>query len=368
MCGERIADRVLRRMATATEVERSQAVYVFGGGTAATKRSWRVTFFASGRKVVANLDVVAGCLPLLGGRPLMRRMGAQENYETGQLWVKVGEEYQVWGSTGCDGLMTVRLGAKESVAPVLIGKVGEVKSNRRVAVDPPSSGTTAEESSYVAEGSDDEGWGDWGGEGDMDCHEGDVDSGVDGGAVSVNADGDDCEDGGGAWQTQRRKKGTRSRATARAAESPAEPEGNRFAELELDGDDQPDDEPRDAAVNQQSAERTMALKDVQATKKAPKVLSMGTAELTKVHKHGHRSVRALLDFLLRGFTKEMRKMYSTEISELEARVRQVHGNCKGCRLTAPKTAPGTKVPKKLSYLDRIWVDLVCLDFRKNVWA
>ena len=112
----------------------------------------------------------------------MRRMGAQENYETGQLWVKVGDEYAVWGTTRCDGLMTVRLGAKESVTPVLMGTVGEEKSNRRVAVDPPSSGTTEEAAGHIAEGSEDEGWGDWEGEDDLD-----------GGTASVNADGDDCE-------------------------------------------------------------------------------------------------------------------------------------------------------------------------------
>lgn len=358
VCGERIADRVLRRMAGATEVERSQAVYVFGGGTAATKRTWRVTFFAAGRKVVASLDVVAGTLPLLVGRPLMRRMGAQENYETGQLWVKVGDEYAEWGVTGCDGLMTVRLGAKANVTPVLVGTVGEVKSNQRVTEDPPSSGTTEVESSPIAEESDDEGWGDWEGGDDLD-----------GGSEKANADGDDCEVGdNGAWQTQRAKKGARSRAHARAAGPSEKPVGNRFAGLELDGDDQPDDEPRDATVKKHMEEQKTGLKDVPTTKKALKVLSMGMSELTKVHSHGHRSVRALLDFLLRGFTRGMRKTYTTEIEELEARIRQVRGNCKGCNLTEPKTTPATKVPQKFPYMHRIWVDLVSLDFRKNVWA
>ena len=67
-------------------------------------------------------------------------------------------------------------------------------------------------------------------------------------------------------------------------------------------------------------------------------------------------------------TKEQQKEYEKEFEKLEKRVEEI--GCRGCQLSEAKTTPGSSIPTKpvKSYLNRVWMDMLCLDAKEGYWA
>ena len=397
VCGERIADRVLRRLAGAVETECSKAVYVFGGGTAKCTRSWNVVFYVAGRKVSSTLDVVAGSLPLLAGRSLLRRLGAQEDFAAGQLWVKVNGEYAVGGTTqaGADGLMMLRLDASDTAVPVLASKVVKEKSNQCVEADALSSGTTEVESGdgESSDGDDECQWGPWGGDGDeaVPGAEPGISEGqlaarvVDFGAkdLDTGASGKELGDG---WMTVSRRRSAKGGPPSSKKET--RPASNSFEHLgpasSCDRGDireeqataqpagpRPSGAPRLPRRPEQLHEQQEAetFEGLEADVDLPKVLKLTDKQILQDHRRGHRSAKAQFDFYCGTVNRTDRQTFSREFSQLFERIKHVRRDCcKGCCLREPRIKPGTVIPRNLQYLDRIWLDLVSLSSKKNWWC
>ena len=103
--------------------------------------------------------------------------------------------------------------------------------------------------------------------------------------------------------------------------------------------------------------------------KRPKCLSLTDGELLSDHKRGHRSAKAQYDFYCGMASRESKHYYRSEFSELRKRIKEVRRKgCKGCFLRESRIKPGSKIPRNLKYLDRVWLDLMSLSAKSNFWC
>ena len=104
--------------------------------------------------------------------------------------------------------------------------------------------------------------------------------------------------------------------------------------------------------------------------KRPKVCDATLKELRKLHLSRHVPAAALIEFLKNACSSQQRVEWREELQAVAVRARRVCEECRGCQLREPIVHPGTSISRDQvkDYLGRFWVDLVCLDSSKGIWA
>lgn len=162
-------------------------------------------------------------------------------------------------------------------------------------------------------------------------------------------------------QSERRKAAEEARLEKRR--KPVERKRDQFDEWMKRWDDGELEE-----VELRSAES--GAEGAEKVSKRPRVLDTTARELRRLHRQRHSPAKALMQFMLSMCTKEQVREWRSELEHLEDRVTEVVKSCRGCQLSEPKMQPGSSIPSEpvKSYLSRVWLDLVCLDFSRGWWA
>ena len=102
--------------------------------------------------------------------------------------------------------------------------------------------------------------------------------------------------------------------------------------------------------------------------KVPHVLHLKYEEVKQIHARTHLPKQRMLNFLVCAIPKAQRVQFASEIARLKGFVEQAVQECKQCALHVKRIRPRTK-PTSFGWFNRlVFVDCVCLDKVRNIWA
>jgi len=324
-----------------------------------------------GKRTRFEVDVIPGVLPLLLGRQWGVEHKLVADIESGDVFAKVGNDYELVARNDKSGLVFVSLFAEVNLA-----SLSSYKQVLSTVVDDGET-STADEAELVKKKRTKK---------PKPSKKGD----------QTGADSSRSEPEAEVTDVPEEEKGTDSEP-AEAADSEPEEHADRDGEVAEESEiaaevesssgvkggeeenaeicaaekkEKKKKEPgKQGGDKEKETEKETEEQSEKGNEELPKRLRLTNAQLEKIHRKGHRNATSLMRFLTGTLQRKQKEQYKSGLEELKSRIEKVVERCEGCNRCAPRVPKGTVVPRSdLSYLDRVWVDVLVLDRASNFYA